>query len=140
MTEHGLDTSDISTVLEEVGSEAVAESMRVDVFYDSGLGGIVFDEALDAPRGQPECFSTALLRELGKRDEESRIDIVAMFEISLERVSGFRGKEDDAELGAFASDAELFFLEIYMVTIEGCELRYAESGREKKLENGMVTK
>lgn len=61
MPEHGLDGAYIGTILEEIGSEAVTQGVRVDVLHDASLGGIVLHESLDAPRGKPECFTTALL-------------------------------------------------------------------------------
>ena len=61
-----------------------------------------------------------------------------MLEIRLERRSRFGREEDDAELGAFPSDAELFFFQVDVVAIEAGEFGDTESGREEELENGVV--
>lgn len=47
MAEHGLDGAEVSAVHEEVGGEAVAESVRGDVFRDAGLLCVGLDDAFD---------------------------------------------------------------------------------------------
>ena len=140
MPEHGLDGAYVRTVLEEVGGEAVTQGVRMDIFHDASLGGIVLHESLDAPRGKPECLATAFLGEFWKGDEECRVDIIPVLEVRLERRSRFGREEDDAELGALAADAELFFLQVDVVAIESGQFRDAESGREEELEDGVVAK
>lgn len=48
MSEHRLDAPDIRTVGEEIGRESMSKRMRMNILDDTGLGGGVFDNALDA--------------------------------------------------------------------------------------------
>ncbi len=47
MAEHGLDGAEVSAVHEEVGGEAVAESVRGDMLRDAGFFCVGLDDAFD---------------------------------------------------------------------------------------------
>ena len=61
MPEHRLDAADVSAVDEQICGEGMAESMRMDVFYDAGFGGVIFDDPLNAPRGEAQTIIFFLL-------------------------------------------------------------------------------
>lgn len=54
VAEEGLDAADIGAVLKQVGGEAVAQGVGVDVFDDTGGDGVVLDDAFDGARGEAE--------------------------------------------------------------------------------------
>lgn len=62
VSEHRLDASDIRSVCKEIGREGMSERMRMDILDDTGLGGGILDDALDAAGCQAETFSTAVAR------------------------------------------------------------------------------
>lgn len=53
VAEHGLDRADVGTVHEEIGGEAVAESMRGDMFGDAGRAGVFFDNTFNRAGSEP---------------------------------------------------------------------------------------
>lgn len=142
VAEHGLDAPDVGAIDEEVGGEAVAERVRMDIFDDAGFGGVVLDEPLDTARSEAEriAFRVPLVDEsfLRERDEQRSISVGPAIEVTGEGTLGRRGDEDDAELATFAAYGELFFLEIDMLPIKGSELGDTEAGREEELEYGPV--
>ena len=42
MSEHCLDAADVGAVHQEIGSKRMAKCMRVDIFNNTGFGGIIF--------------------------------------------------------------------------------------------------
>jgi len=46
MAEHGLDRADVGAVDEQIGGKGMAQGVRVNVFDDSGFGGVVFNDPL----------------------------------------------------------------------------------------------
>ncbi len=142
VAKHRLDASNIGAISEQIGGKAVAEGMGVDVFQDTGFGGIVLDDAGDTAGGQAERLAPAIFSVdesfLGIGDKKGRIDIAAAVERGLESRFCFGRDEDDTELSAFAPDAEFFFFEVDMAPIEADQLRNAEAGRKQQFENGSV--
>lgn len=61
VAEHGLDAADVGAIDEEIGREAVAESVRMDVFDDAGFGRVVLDDALNAAGGEAKCIALPVL-------------------------------------------------------------------------------
>ncbi len=57
MSEHGLNTSDISPVGQKISRESMSERMWMHVFDDAGFGSIVFDDALDTSWCKTETVS-----------------------------------------------------------------------------------
>ena len=52
VAEHGLDRAEIGAVHEEVGGEAVAESVGGDMFRNAGFAGVFLDDAFDRAGGK----------------------------------------------------------------------------------------
>ena len=50
MAEHGLNRADVGTVHKKVSCERMTESMRSNVFSNTGEFSVFFDDALDAAR------------------------------------------------------------------------------------------
>lgn len=50
--EHGLDAPDIRSISKEISSKGMSQCMRVNVFCDTGFGGIVFDNTFNTSRCQ----------------------------------------------------------------------------------------
>ena len=129
MAQHRLDAPDIGAVLEEVSRKAMAESMRMDLFDDSGFGGIELDQSLDASRGEAEPFRGFKLRSVpGKPDKEGLIQVLPFLEIFFERHLGGVGDENHPDFASFATDTELAAFEVDLVPIDRNELRYPEAG------------
>ena len=101
MAEHRLDGADISAIPEEVGGEAVAQRMRMNVFHESGFLGIVFDQSCDGTGCEAECLARCILfihePFFGMRDKESGVNISSLFEIAANRLSGTGRQENDAD-------------------------------------------
>ena len=53
VTEHRLDASNVGAVGQEVCSKTVAQSMRMNIFHNSGFGRIVFYDSLNTSLGDP---------------------------------------------------------------------------------------
>ena len=52
MAEELLNDAEVGTAAEQVGGEAVAHKMGVDIRFDTGAGGVLFDELADAGGGE----------------------------------------------------------------------------------------
>lgn len=102
----------------------------------------MLDDTGDAARREASRFSFAILAVeetfflVG--DEEGWIDIAPNTHIVLEGLFGFLGDKDDTEFSSFPTDAEFFFFEVDMVTIETDELGDTEPGRKEELENSSI--
>lgn len=142
VAEHRLDTPDVGTVDKEVGGETVAQGVWVDVLDDPGFLGVVLDQTLHAPGGESVAFARGIFAVheafLGIGDKECRIDIVTLVDVCLQRRFGIWRDKDDAELAAFAADAEFFFVEVDVFSVEADEFGYPQPGRKKEFENGPV--
>lgn len=55
VAEEFLNDAQVGAAAEQVGGEAVAHKMGVDIRFDTGAGGVLFDELADA--GSGELFS-----------------------------------------------------------------------------------
>lgn len=135
VTQHGLDGTEVGSAFEECGGEAVSEGVRADVLMDAGL----FDEEFD------EMEDRDARHFLAKAAEEdivlvTRTDVyvAAVVEVELKFVDGPLGNGDEALLGAFAVDADEFFVEVEVLHLEFAELADAKSAAEKGLDDGPV--
>ena len=52
VAKHGLDGAEVGAVHEKVSSEAVAESVRRNMFRNAGFAGVFLDNALDRAGGE----------------------------------------------------------------------------------------
>lgn len=125
VTEHSLDTSDISTIHEEVGSKTVTKGVRMDVFEYTCLGGVVFDDTSDTASGETERFTFAVFSIhqtlFGIGDEEGWVDVRTDIEVGFEGFFGWRRNKHNSEFAPLSSNTELFFFEIDMVAVEADE-------------------
>lgn len=121
MPEHGLDAADVGAVYEKIRSEAVAERVRMYVLHDAGLLSVELDEALDAPRSEPEGVSILIFAVdeafFRRTDEEGRIYVDPFCEIGFERAFGIGREENDAQLAALAAHAEFFLVQINVLAV-----------------------
>ncbi len=122
----------------------MAQCVRMHIFDDAGLGGVVFDHPLNASLrksevGRSALFCKAILGD-GDGDEQRRVHITPLFQIAGDGIAGIVGEEDDPEFGTFATDAELAFFQIDMLSVERSEFGDAQSCRKKEFENGSVSK
>lgn len=140
VAEHGLHRADVRAVVEEVRREAVSESVRVDVFDDASFDGAALHQPLHAPISESQAPVSPFLAEalLRKGDEQSRIHIGPLVDVSLECGARGIGEEDDPELGTLATDAEFALVEIDLGAVEPRQLRDPEAGREEEFEDGTV--
>ncbi len=52
VAKEGLDGTDVCAVHEQIGSEAVPEGVRGNMFSNAGGAGVFFDDTLDTARGE----------------------------------------------------------------------------------------
>ena len=82
VAQHRLDAPDVSAVNEQISGKAVAESVGMDFFDDAGLGGIVFDDSLDAAGSKTKAFLRRKLAGVSRdADKKSRINVCSGFQI-----------------------------------------------------------
>ena len=86
VSEHGLHRSDIRAVEEEVGRITVAHGVRGDVFRESRGMGILFNEPLDAPRGERTGFFFAVFIRSIVTHKERHFRIRAFVEIFFDPI------------------------------------------------------
>jgi len=54
MAKHNLHAADVGSIGQKIGSERMAESVRMDIFNDAGFGGVIFNNPLDAAGSETE--------------------------------------------------------------------------------------
>lgn len=61
VAQHGLHTTQVGAVFEQVGGKTMSQSMRSHFFGYTGTRGVFFDHALDTTSSEPTVFGTGTL-------------------------------------------------------------------------------
>lgn len=140
VSEHRLDTAQISAVNEQIGGKGVAQSVWCDVFGDTSQLAITLNSALNGASGQAGVIAMV---DFGLRaavvDEKRFVIVLAFFQVILDRYNCFLADIDRPVFLPLTTNRELAAGEINLIAVEAGQLRDAQSAREKQLHDGAVT-
>ena len=106
----------------------MADDVRSDFLGNSGLDGVVLDDAFDRTGSESGIFGDFALF-TGDGGEKGIVHVGTLVEIALDGALGGFGKEYHPDFLAFASHGELVCAEIY-VARQGTEFGNAQTGRK----------
>jgi hypothetical protein len=75
--------------------------MRADLLRYPGLGGVVLDEALDRPRGEPQVTILSLGHRPAELDEQGFVEVCPLAEVAPNRLLRPIGEEDQTDFLPF---------------------------------------
>jgi len=137
VSEEFLDDAEVGTAFEEVGGEGVAEEVGVNVLFDAGVGGALFDDLADAVGAEGAAADGE--KDLGGgfffRAEEVGALVV---EVVADGFEGPAADGDDAGLVAFAGDADESVVEVEGFEADFADFGEAEAGGVEEFEDGEV--
>ena len=129
VSEQFLDAAEISSVVQEVGGEAVAEFVRTDFESDAGMAEVFLEEVVDGAHGDaaPEFA-----------EEEWPFMDAGGGAVVLDGAEG--GATDGANpvLAAFAGDAQGFFERVDIAHVQLDQFVETQAGAVEQLEDGRI--
>lgn len=133
VAKHGLDRANVGAVHEEIGSEAMTESVRGNVFSDASSTGVFFDDTFDRTGGEAAEIARGINFALMAAIIEKKWgeSVFSFVEVSRDPVSGGRGDKNRAILAAFTTDDKFAAVKIDRITIEFNEFGNTKPAGEK---------
>lgn len=129
VAEEGLDAAEVGAVVEKVCGKAVADFVRGEIGWETGLDEAGFDHGPDGARGEAGA---------GFVDEERAVVNGGGMAVARDGFEGLRNKRADAFASAFACDAGGFANDVDIRDIEANEFRESHAGGVKKLDDGRI--
>ena len=151
VAEQLLNGAEVGAFFKQMGSEGVAQRVRVNVGGKPAQDGDALDDAADAARGEPRLAAilsrprSCRLRKAPACSAAFALPAAArrggaLGDVGTERLGGCVAQWNVALLLPFAADQDRFVGPVNVVEIEPGELRVADAAAVEHLENRLVAR